>query len=107
MTFSGIISLITAEVKAFYLAGDKRAHLLDRVGALYDQYIEPLDTPGPDALFDWIVRPTIIFLAGTLYDAWAWREDKNEPHPPWPSLPDSEASEPTETPTEEPKPCDD
>ena len=108
MTFSGIIELITTEVKAFFLTDDKdkREYLLARVGVLYDTYIEPIDTPGPDVLFDWIARPTVIFLAGTLYDAIAKRIDDNTPHPPWPALPDSETTEtPTET-EEGVEPCD-
>ena len=101
MTFSDIIGLITAEVRAFYQADDKRKHLLDRVGVMFDTYIEPLNAPGPDALVDPIARAGLIFLAGAMYDAVAKREDDSKPHPPWPALPD------TETPTEETKPCDD
>ena len=105
MAFSEIISLITAEVRAFFQADDRRQHLLDRVGVMFDTYIEPLNAPGPDALVDPIARAAMIFLAGAMYDAVAKREDKDEPHPPWPALPGSEATEPTEP--EEPKPCDD
>ena len=96
MTFSGIVALVTDEVKAFYLSTGKRVHLLDRVGVLFDIYIEPLDAPGPDALVDPPARASLIWLAGALFDVVAKRVAEGEPHPPWPS-----AIATTETPEED------
>lgn len=65
---SDILSLIAAELSAFLAATEKREYLIVRAEQLFDQFIAPIDLPGPDRMLDPILRASIRPVVGYLYD---------------------------------------
>lgn len=69
MTLSEVYALVRAELAAFTAAADKREHVQTRAVELFDQFVEPIDLPGPDPVIDPILRMSVKGLAGVLFDA--------------------------------------
>jgi len=63
-----LLPILTAEVAAFLAAADKREYLIVRGEKLFDELIEPVDLPGPDVVFDPLLRASIRPLVGRVYD---------------------------------------
>ncbi len=63
-----LLPILSAELAAFLAATDKREHLITRAEAVFDELVEPVDLPGPDAIFDPVLRTVIRPLVGRLYD---------------------------------------
>jgi hypothetical protein len=60
--------VLSAEISAFLEAKDKRGYLIVRAEKLFDQFVEPVDLPGPDRLIDPVLRAVIRPLVGRVYD---------------------------------------
>ena len=63
-----LLPILSAELAAFLAAADKREHLITRAEAVFDELVEPVDLPGPDVIFDPVLRTVIRPLVGRLYD---------------------------------------
>ena len=63
-----LLPILTAEAAAFLAAADKREYLIVRGEKLFDELIEPVDLPGPDVVFDPLLRASIRPLLGRVYD---------------------------------------
>ena len=63
-----LLPILTAEAAAFLAAADKREYLIVRGEKLFDELIEPVDLPGPDVVFDPLLRASIRPLVGRVYD---------------------------------------
>jgi hypothetical protein len=75
-----LLSLSAAEVSAFLLAVNKREYLITRAEKAFDQYIAPLDVPGPDQIIDPLLRSAIRPIVGRIYDVYL-RELEHAAHP--------------------------
>jgi len=69
MDISALVTRITLEIEAFLGAPDRRVYLLDRLDVFYTQTIQPLDLPGPDRVIDPMLRASLLWVAGTTFDA--------------------------------------
>lgn len=65
---SGLFKTPSAEIQAFLDAPDRREFLIARSERLFDEQIAPIDLPGPDRVFDPLLRSAIRPLVGRLYD---------------------------------------
>ena len=63
-----LLPLVSAEISAFVEAKDKREYLITRAEKLFDQFVEPIDLPGPDKLIDPVLRAVIRPFVGRIYD---------------------------------------
>lgn len=63
-----LIPLLSAELAAFAAAKDKREHVIARAEKFFDEFVEPIDLPGPDRLIDPALRAAIRPIVGRLYD---------------------------------------
>jgi len=63
-----LLPILAAEAAAFLAAADKREYLIVRGEKLFDELIEPVDLPGPDAIVDPVLRASIRPLVGRVYD---------------------------------------
>ena len=63
-----LLPVLSAEISAFVEAKDKREYLITRAEKLFDQFVEPIDLPGPDRLIDPVLRAVIRPLVGRIYD---------------------------------------
>jgi hypothetical protein len=63
-----LFPLLAAELSAFLAAADRREYLINRAETLFDELIEPIDLPGPDPIFDPILRAAVRPLVGRVYD---------------------------------------
>ena len=88
MTIKEILDRVTEEIQAFYDATDRRAHLAERTGLLFDTYVEPWDLPiVPDVFADAVLRKTLLFTVDFVYLAVVKQfTEKDKPLPPWPSM---------------------
>lgn len=59
---------IREAVNASLLVGVSKAEFLEIIGESYDAYVLPMDLPGPDSLFDPILKQLALKEAGRLYD---------------------------------------
>jgi len=67
-TMNDLLPILAAEAAAFLSAADKREYLIVRGEKLFDELIEPVDLPGPDAIVDPVLRASIRPLVGRVYD---------------------------------------
>ena len=65
---SELLLLLRAEVSAFLLSPDHREHLITRAEKFFDEVIAPVDLPGPDQVYDPLLRSAIRPLLGRAYD---------------------------------------
>jgi hypothetical protein len=65
---SKLVALLLAEIKKLDSSVDIPAYLAEQLEKLFDQHVEPLDLPGPDAIFDPLLRAAIRPLVKRLYD---------------------------------------
>lgn len=88
MTIKEILERATEEIQAFYDASDRRAHLAERTGLLFDTYVEPWDLPlVPDVFFDPVLRKVFLSSVDFAYLAVVKQfTEKEKPLPPWPSI---------------------
>lgn len=63
-----LLPLLSAELSAFLSAQDKREYLITRTEKFFDELVEPIDLPGPDAIIDPVLRAVIRPLVGRVYD---------------------------------------
>lgn len=63
-----LFTILSAELSALLAATDKREYLITRAERLFDESVEPVDLPGPDAVIDPLLRVTIRPLVGRMYD---------------------------------------
>ena len=63
-----LLPILSTELSAFLAATDKREYLITRAERLFDELVEPIDLPGPDAVIDPVLRVTIRPLVGRVYD---------------------------------------
>jgi len=57
-------------------AGHRRQAVIVAVVHLWEEYLKPLDIPGPDAVIDPAVSAALPFIVGALYDSLlAWSKD--------------------------------
>ena len=65
---NNLLSILSVELSALLAATDKREYVITRAERLFDESIEPVDLPGPDAVIDPLLRVTIRPLIGRVYD---------------------------------------
>ncbi len=63
-----LLPLLSAELSAFLSAQDKREYLITRTEKFFDELVEPIDLPGPDAIIDPVLRAVLRPLVGRVYD---------------------------------------
>jgi len=63
-----LLPILSAELSAFLDAADRREYLINRAEQLFDEFVAPVDLPGPDAVIDPVLRATIRPLVGRVYD---------------------------------------
>lgn len=63
-----LLSVLSTELSAFLAATDNREYLITRTERWFDELIEPVDLPGPDAVIDPLLRAAIRPLVGRVYD---------------------------------------
>jgi hypothetical protein len=63
-----LLPLVSAELSAFLSSPDKREFLITRAEKFFDELVEPVDLPGPDAIIDPVLRSVIRPLVGRVYD---------------------------------------
>jgi hypothetical protein len=59
---------ISSEVAAYLAAANKREYLITRAEKIFDQFVVPIDLPGPDQIIDPLLRAAIRPLVGRIYD---------------------------------------
>ena len=62
------LELLEEELQGFNEAVDQRAYLIEAAQHAFDVWIKPLDLPGPDGLFDPVLRAAIAPLVGLMFD---------------------------------------
>ena len=62
------VRAVVEEVNQFTSAANRREHVIVRCEKLFDEYVKPVDLPGPDAVIDPIFRIAIRPLVGQIYD---------------------------------------
>jgi len=65
---SKLLVLLLAEIKRLDGSVDISAYLASQLEELFDQYVKPLDLPGPDSIFDPLLRAAIRPLIERLCD---------------------------------------
>lgn len=65
---SKLLALLIAEIQRLDSSVDIPAYLAGQLEELFDQYVKPLDLPGPDAVIDPLLRAAIRPLVKRLYD---------------------------------------
>ncbi|HDZ26237.1 MAG TPA: hypothetical protein ENH65_06960 [Candidatus Aminicenantes bacterium] len=69
MTVADFLKIVTAEIESFIDTDySKREYLILRCEELFDEYFQPIDLPGPDAIIDPILRSAIRPLVGRIFD---------------------------------------
>lgn len=77
-----LLPLATSEINGFFVARDRREHVIRRAETLFDQAIEPNDLPGADQRdVDPMLRASIRPLVGRIYDELTAKLDESAEPP--------------------------
>jgi hypothetical protein len=92
MNIATILTHFSLEVDAFRKSGYTRSYLVNRIGEMIDAIVVDKDLPGPDFIVVPLLRASLQFAAGQLWDVYN-KAVANGNDLVWPALPDSETTD--------------
>jgi len=60
--------VVINEIDQFISAPDKREYIINLCEDLFDEFLVPIDLPGPDAVIDPLLRSAVRPVVGRIYD---------------------------------------